>query len=59
MEFDIGDLVEIGGMDGFLEVSGVIHDDELVYCWIDGQECVFGFNQVERQYILKDNNNVG
>jgi len=50
--FEIGDIVEIGSLDGWLEVTGVIHDEERLFVSIgpDWTEQKFKFGDVVAQY---------
>jgi hypothetical protein len=57
MEFDIGDLVEIGSETHYAEVTGVIHDDERLFVLFpDGDnEREFTFGAVVKQWRVVPN----
>jgi hypothetical protein len=54
--FEIGDIVEIGALDGWREVVGVIHDEERLFVAIgpDWVEHEFQFGAVVAQYRRVD-----
>jgi hypothetical protein len=55
-EFEIGDLVEIGSLNGWYEVVGVIHDDHRLFVSTgpDWKEQEFSFDDVVVQYRRVD-----
>ncbi len=55
LEFEISDLVLVKDHDEYMDVVGVIHDDELLYvCCSTKQEFEVPFSDVDAQYKLKE-----
>ena len=57
MEFEIGDLVEIGSETHYAEVVGVIHDSERLFVWFPNgeKEQEFQFAAVVKQWRVVPN----